>query len=231
MGMYIIEYCGLPGSGKSTLCCAIEESLTEKGFWVKNLQLIPPSYQWLKRQINKVEMLLDKNCRTIKKIYREYRRKTGINGDDYWVLRIRQNILITKQARKTGVEVATFDEGCIQFITSLFHGKEMGPLELEFAKKVIDIAYSDYDLLLLDGKLDMEENVKRIKERNREGDRFNADKAEEVKRRLLIKRNNLDKCVSLVCKDNVEEVDMYSYELCKEKVLEIVNERFFYTKR
>lgn len=231
MGMYLIEYCGLPGSGKSTLCSAIEESLTEKGFGVKNLQLIPLNYQWAERQINKIEMLLDKDCRAINSIYREYKRKTGISGDVYWVLRIRQNILITKKARREGVEVATFDEGCIQFITSLFHGKEMGPLELEFAKKVIDIAYSDYEILLIDGKLDMDENVKRIKERNREGDRFNADKVEEVKRRLLIKRNNLDKCVSLVSKDNVEEVDMYSYELCKENVIEIINKRIFYTKR
>lgn len=215
--MYIVEFCGLPGTGKSTLCKAVEKNLAGKGAKVKNLQLIPLGYEWIERQINKVEMFFDRDCRWIASLF----RKNFSDREDgrYWILRIRQNILIAKKARKSGLEVATFDEGCIQFVTSVFHGVEMKERELEFAREVFRIAYGGYDTIVFDCSLEIGENVRRIRNRNRAGDRFLADTDEEIKKRLMIKRNNIEKCVALVNKGNVQGIDMLSYDEASKKAI------------
>lgn len=215
--MYLIEFCGTPGTGKSTLCRAVEKDLRGKEMKVKNLQLIPLGYKWKERQINKVEMFLDRDCRKISSLYRKSFR--GEKENIYWVFRIRQNILIAKKAQKKGLEVATFDEGCIQFVTSVFHGIEMKEKELKFAEEVFGIAYGGYDVIHFDCTLDVDENVRRIKGRSRVGDRFLADTDEEIERRLLIKRNNIEKCVALVNKGNVKEINMLSYDVATQEAI------------
>lgn len=225
--MYIIEFCGLPGTGKSTLCKSVEKGLLGKGIKAKNLQLIPLGYAWKERQINKVEMFLDRDCRRLASLF----RKNFPDNEDgrYWILRIRQNILIAKKSRKKGLEVATFDEGCIQFVTSVFHGNEMTEKELEFAKEVFHIAYGDYDTVIFDCSLEIGENVRRIRNRNRVGDRFLADTNEEIERRLIIKRNNLEKCVALLNKGNVKRIDMLSYDLASYEAISQA-ENFIFNK-
>lgn len=215
--MYLVEFCGLPGTGKSTLCKTVERDLAGKGAKVKNLQLIPLGYAWKERQINKVEMFFDRDCRRIASLF----RKSFPDKEDgrYWILRIRQNILIAKKARKSGLEVATFDEGCIQFVTSVFHGVEMKEKELGFAKEVFRIAYGGYDTIVFNCALEMGENVRRIRNRNRAGDRFLADTDEEIERRLVIKRKNIENCVALVNKENVKEIDMLSYDMASHEVI------------
>lgn len=220
--MYIIEFCGAPGAGKSTLCLSLEDELAKKGYTVKGLEMPERKYNRIKRGLYKVAFLLDRDCRRVIFAAHKYLSAASKENKKIWISRMLFAIISAKQAEKAGIEIVTFEEGCTQYVTSIVHGVPMDENALRFARIVQETMYSNRTLMIFNCKLDIEENIARLKGRGRTGDRFSKGTEEEMRKRLELKIHNIDESVGLVDKENVHSVDIGDFFSAKKFVSSVV---------
>lgn len=189
----IIELCGLPGCGKSTLSKELlriwrgeaegETVYDREDVLKKNLAL---------RAMDRV--LFDKwsggqRKELIKIIYKNAKH------DSDWERRYVHRLLeLTEGIRRKCNENIFLDEGLIQYITSLSYVNPLMPGdELEC---LIERVFPDnIDYYVVNCEIPVEIAMKRVKQRNRKNDRYNVDIADMQKELMNVKKENI--CVLL----------------------------------
>lgn len=217
--MKIIEFTGLPGCGKSTVCDLLEEALKEQGYTVINLQKQMSGNTILEKSKRKWISFISKHSRRNKKILEEIKSWNLLETEEikYWIQRILVlNTRIHKEAKK--VDYVLLDEGFLQFITSLHHGKTM-----EDEMKVLNLLHTfceeyTHNPMVFDLTLDVEKVCDRLLQRNREGDRFVAE-GTNLKNALYLKRKNIN-FVLKSCEFNIFSIDENGKS--KEEILYII---------
>lgn len=198
--MLIIEFCGTPGCGKTTLCDAVEQELQASGYPVKNLQKrkLPVTYA------DKIGGMLERFCfrhafynRRLKKVLRSIRPYLAEDSRINWTERILEASYRIKKAEREGMRVGLFDEGCLQFITSVFHGKTVTQEVQSLITVLLEEVYKNRTLIF-DCQIDAAENYCRLVRRNRADDRFLAGDKEESLRLLKQKRDNINLVLEMV---------------------------------
>ena len=199
--MIIGEFVGAPGVGKSVICEKVMKQLTDAGYKVYK----EPS-EW--KHLERVRLMLQrlslytgkKQRKLLKEGKRLIPRLDDANRDKWFKI----TVLISKyidMAERQKVDYIIMDEGCIQAITSIDHGAEISDEVLKWAEEVLSTIYADRDVHIFNCELSMEENLRRLKGRGRGGDRFIAADDEGTIMNISVKRNNLDKVLSLTdCK-------------------------------
>lgn len=220
--MYLIEFCGAPGTGKTTVCRFLEKELKAEGLKVKNLEMPQYSYGKIKKRLVKLAFFFDKDCRRIMWAAHKYLTKADKADKKRWVGKILLAVYSAKETERNGFDVATFEEGCIQYITSAVHGVPISEESLEFAKVVVEAIYRNREEILINCKLELMENVSRLKNRNRSGDRFSCGTEEEIEARLKLKIENINKCSELLDKNKVFSVDLGNFPTAIESINRIV---------
>lgn len=224
--MYIIELYGLPGCGKTTLFKNVLRALRCDGYKVENLQEKPLRYSRLERKMCELALKLDKDSRYLRKSARKIYEKGLPDAKNYWVERIIQACYLAKRAEKQGLEIALFDEGCLQFLTSIAHEDELGESEKSFFKEVYEFLYKGRNTLIINCEIEKEESVRRMKERNRPGERFLFGTDEEILNRMRIKEENLKEASLMFPKEDVFSIKMDSRDYMTE-LEKIVKNRIY----
>lgn len=228
--MHVIEFCGAPGTGKTTVCRFLEKELRAEGLKVKNLEMPQYSYGKIKKRLVKLAFFFDKDCRRIMWAAHKYLTKADKADKKRWIGKILLAVYSAKESERNGFDVATFEEGCIQYITSAVHGVPISEESLEFAKVVQDTIYRNREKILINCKLDLEENISRLKNRNRSGDRFSCGTEEEIGDRLKLKIENINRCSELLDKNDVFSVDLGDFSAAMGLINIIVYKRLGISK-
>ena len=198
--MVIIEFCGTPGSGKTTICDEVERLLSEKGYRVRNLQkrMYPANY--LDKLMVRIKRYLFCSYSKNKRLKQALEYLTPYLPKDSlinWPERILESFYRMEKARRAGIQVGLFDEGCIQFITSVFHDKAVVS-DIEPFVAVLKEEMYRYDTLLVDCLIDEEENYQRLAERDKPDDRFLKAGEAGCKQLLERKRKNIEIVLNMI---------------------------------
>ncbi|MBR5762844.1 MAG: AAA family ATPase [Lachnospiraceae bacterium] len=206
--MNIVEFVGLPGSGKSTICKKYEYSLKKRQFLATNVQVQALMLRGVKRRLVYFAVHYYPKCRKVAAAAKKYVPNLKDKEVKAWIFRMKQIVYLLDKYEKEGLEYAVMDEGFIQFITSLCHDEAMPAPMMDFAKAVMDIVYTGRNCKFIYVETDKEEIIKRIRERNRPGDRFLSDSDEVMMGRLELKENNLLKCLELLDDSLIKKVHL-----------------------
>lgn len=225
--MILIEFCGTPGCGKTTLCDAVEEELLEKGYKVRNLQKksFPATIK------DKIQVVINRFCfryylpnRKLKKALEVIKPYLAQDSLINWVDRILETFYRIKKAEKAGVEIGVLDEGCLQFITSVFHGKTVSQDVQTLIDVLVEELYKNRSVVF-DCKIDSEENYERLVERNKPDDRFLAGTKEESICMLKQKRQNIEIVYEMVKKQHADMLIEGNVFPTKEAVLQMIYDK------
>ncbi len=167
--MILVEFTGLPGCGKTTLCDKLEDELANRDIRVCNLQKEKEiknifgrlSYSLYIRKVKKAE------CNNV--LNAEIRKMNdllGIKGTDHWEEKILEANFRCIEAEKKGEQVALFDEGCIQYIVSLLADADVDERQYNIIKEIEKTVYGSRTIII-DCILDEETSLDRINSRGR----------------------------------------------------------------
>lgn len=195
--MKIIEFCGTPGCGKSTLCDMLEERLRSEGKKVINLQKREKCDTPYKK-LKKIFRILcykayPKNVELKKSLYDLANKQNDKKTSKKWADRILEANWLIHQAEKQRVDFALFDEGPIQFLTALLgDGIEADNRVL----KSINSCLYQNDVQIYYGRIALAENISRLRNRKRHGDRFAEGTTEEIGEKLRKKKISIEQVLS-----------------------------------
>lgn len=225
--MVIIEFCGTPGCGKTTVCDRIEEELQQQGIRVQNLQKRGTPTTYTDRLKEKMERIRFRNYfpnRRLKKALEVLMNYYDRDSLIHWPDRILESFYRTKKAEKDGIEIGLFDEGCMQFITSVFHEKEI-PKEIQ---SVVDSICEELycgRALFFDCYIDLTENYERLEKRDKPKDRFLAGSREENLALLKLKRERIDTVLGMLNGYTIMRIEGTDTEQAVNSILEAIKQR------
>jgi len=225
--MLIVEFYGPPGCGKTTLCDEVEKELRASGYRVKNFQ--KPTREVL--LWDKVKGKWRRCCyrylcanRKIKAVLKTVWPYLTEESHFYWIDRILEVYYTIQQGEKSGVEIALLDEGCLQFITSVFHGKKV-PSEMQ---QLIDTLAEEFyrnRTIIYNCQIDLNENYCRLVKRSKADDRFLKEDREESYRLLNQKKENIECVLDMLACKNPHLIGQRTGFPSKDFILKMINER------
>ena len=192
--MRVIEFCGSPGCGKSTVCGMVLRDLRDRGIAAfdyneRKERSALGNLRWL---------LAPGGVRTASALWR-FGAKSAVNKRTF-VYSVKCAVVLAQLRRWGGdpaCEAVLFDEGLIQYLTTLSHGRELGTLSEDILAPLRAL-YHSADVTVIDCVLDMEENAERLNRRNEAGDRFVTGDPAEQRALLSRKRANIDAALEQV---------------------------------
>lgn len=230
--MILIEFCGTPGCGKTTICDRIEEELQQLGIPVRNLQKrgFPATYRDKLRV--KIERFRYRNYipnrrlkRALEVLLHYYDKSSLI----HWPNRILESFYRARKAEKSGTEVGLFDEGCIQFITSVFHEKEIPDEIQSVVTTITEELYRDRTFFF-DCYLELTQNYERLEGRNKPDDRFLAGNREENLALLKTKRARIDTVIGML-DQMVVRIEAGDTEMAVQEILDVIKQKYNHNRR
>ena len=213
--MMIVEFCGNPGCGKSTVCRLVLQKLRDRG-----LAACDYNERKERRKLRNLRYLLSPGrVKTAAALWR-FGAGSGVDKRTF-VYSVKCAVVLEQLQRweaDPGCGAVLFDEGLIQYVTTLFHGSRIGRLG-EHVLSVLREFYGRENVYVVDCALDAEENAVRLNRRNVAGDRFVTDDSAEQHARLALKRANIDAVLDQVRPANLIRVSSADSEQAAEAVL------------
>jgi|SRR5699024_8461497 len=192
--MNIIEFNGLPGVGKSTLCNSLINELSNKSILIADLGDIVfrnqktklDNYFYIMKVIFSIKRINFNMA--VFKFTLDYRlSKSNIV---YALRLIKLYNKLKTSMEKDEFKYIILEEGIVQYITSIPHDKLIRKNENFY--KLCDIIKKDFeDILQINCLLNVTELLKRIRNRNSLKNRFDTLPEDELKRVLKIKNENI----------------------------------------
>ena len=207
--MRVIEFCGTPGCGKTTLCDLLTDELKAKGFTANN-------YNELKGSVSKAffRYLFKKgfigSCMRLMFVMGFPNRDRIVYGIKIAVVRCQ----IDEWSKSGKTDYLLFDEGILQYITTLSHGKAI--VNLEKLPKVLKPIYECADTSVISCSVDIGTNIERLKKRGNKGDRYLIGEAEQQKANLELKDKNIQAVIAYFAPSNLIKIDTASSDALKE---------------
>lgn len=194
----IIELCGIPGAGKTTISEYIKrkiEEVSNNNVLSRNDLMNSDSIRNYTRWINKVYpyFCFEKSEAIIRSFAKQYP-----DCDRAYII----HALILAKALNTNYDSSKcymLDEGPIQFLTSIPHDKLIESNNILYELKSSSLSKSD---VIIYCKCDYDVVAERIVKRNREGDRFYFEDATKIINLLKTKDNNIKKIIDTLSNSN-----------------------------
>ena len=207
--MKVIELCGNPGSGKSTIAKKLIEQLKAEGHSVINARMPYNHYQGLLRLYikNKIAFMYRKD-KAAKKLYRqllEFTQNNRAEENDKWATKFQRLSYVYSWAHDK-CDYLIADEGPIQYLTSFYYQSLITGIPEKVKQEIVSRFYST-EYCILSVSVPIEENVRRIRNRGRANDRYIQGTAEETKRLLETKNGNVQNVISLLGLERIYSID------------------------
>ena len=225
MNKQIIEICGAPGVGKSTLVASCERELRNRGYSVRRLAKNPRPRSRVQKMVN---LLRSKGRRKLFSVYSKI-DKTCLKYFEYTAkypeaLRFSRQLLMCMMClRVFGYRNCDFlfcDEAFIQNVTSTAHNRKFTDDELDwFSTFLNENIYKAHKITVIDCHLDMEENLRRIEKRGKKGDRFNVGSKEEKTELLKVKTHNINEIIKRINYDRLIFCDTGDLDHCVQTIM------------
>ena len=191
--MKIIEFTGVAGAGKSTICDLLEKELGDQGYRVLNLHVLGAEenlfekvhrkYIWKRVKYSRIN-------RNFKHIVQRLELSSEIDLDEWIQIIEVMNYRLHKEAGK--YDYVLMDEGIIQAITALYHRMTIDNRRaIRTLLKTICKEYRD-STLIMNMNIDLNTVCDRLKNRNRADDDFLCDDEKNMKALLQQKKGNVD---------------------------------------
>ena len=213
--MMIVEFCGNPGCGKSTVCRHTLELLRERG-----IAAFDYNERKERSKLANLRWLLSPGRPAAAAALWRFGAKSGVNKRTF-VYSIKCAVVLEQLKRwrdDPGCQAVLFDEGLIQYVTTLSHAVKLGDLG-EDVTKLLREFYGSTDVYVADCVLDMKENAARLNKRGTAGDRFVSDDFEKQSAMLTLKRANIDAVLEQVRPVNLLRVSTEDSRKAAETVL------------
>ena len=209
--MIIIELCGTPGCGKTTFSEMLYKEL-KKSYRVFILHGLRKSYSnKLTGLKEKLYRSLYRKSETIDETLCNYINYIGNVYESEVLDSIRKKMLykdyIIKYCEKRGVEIMIIDEGFVQNMSSLIHEKQVDGKYVKECLQYIEKKIYRNRLLLIHCYIDVDEDIKRLKLRNSQGDRYLIGDNIEIKKRLVNNENNISQLVAFLASEKITHID------------------------
>ena len=196
--MVIVEMIGCPGIGKSVVSNIVRNKILNAG-----CKVYSPPKKW--NRMRRLQTKIEECCVYFNPTYRKLWKKGKVSVPELenqlaiqWFMILFNTIINIDKAEREGMELILLDEGCVQQMSSITHGKDISNELLTWAEEVYSYVFNGRKVIFIWGELSMEENIRRLRKRNRPGDRFVAETDGEIIGRLELKKRNLEKLVQLV---------------------------------
>lgn len=178
----IVELCGLPGAGKSTLADDIS-----KRIMVKNrtslLQLDHTlKYKWKVIKFTGRDSVLTEDEKNLYRFSREY-----TNYDSKYIYRLLNIYRAIKKHNKN--DIFLLEEGPIQYLSSIAYDTNL--VEAASLNQAINIMTAHESVVIV-CECPMDIIVNRIQDRKKKGDRYNFDDTIKMKELLQFKKENIN---------------------------------------
>lgn len=226
--MIIIEFCGAPGVGKTSQSKALLKYFTEKEYTaIDYMMWYFSDTSILGRVTRKMRNILKYFTREAFRIYVVCLKNRCLwdnPNKKYWIARILEAYLCIRSCKRKNFDILIFDEGVIQYITSIFHEKNIKMDDLNSAKILLQNNICD-EKLIINCLLDFEENVNRLIERHRSGDRFIGENDSQIKRMLDLKIDNINKVLALADSNKIFSVNVSHFDNAQQLIREYVSNR------
>ena len=189
--MIVIEFAGNPGTGKSTICSRVLEKFRAEGADAESIFRNELEFSAIKRKMFAMSYRSASCNKELKKKAKEFLKDYPGALPRRWSLEILKTCYKLDRIGGAKDKMVFMEEGPTQFLTSIVHMSELGENATDLIREINRTIYNS-DVLLFDIVVSEEETVKRIRERNRQTERFVSDDADEVGKMLSVKRRNLD---------------------------------------
>lgn len=214
--MTIIEFSGTPGCGKSTLCARLLEKLVE------DEKCCAFDYNEIKNK-NKIYnlkyVLMKKNLKLIYSILK-YGLKNNKNHRTI-IYSIKCAVIIDQirqWSEEKNIDYLLFDEGILQYITTLSHGIKID-YSIDLINDVLCEFYANKNVFVINCRLNINENMRRLKLRNRENDRFLIKNDLELQDALALKKYNIEKVVADLSPINQMNINAEDTDIALEMII------------
>lgn len=223
--MLLVEFCGVPGCGKSTLCNEIQEYFESQGYKIENLRL-RNSHTTFLGKIKKIVYII--KLRTVALFYPvrtlayKYGRSFNNKSAMFWSKRLVEGVYRINKA-KGKIDIGFFDEGFVQYITSICYGYQLNSDSYNLISYLDSEIYrTPNNAIIFHCDLDQEENLRRLKERNRV-DRYFSGTDSEIKKKLARKDMDLAKVCNTLNKARIININMLDKDNSKAIIIEHIS--------
>lgn len=216
--MKIIEFCGNPGVGKSTLVTALTKEMRHRG--IRTICYIPGTKAGLDYCLL-VSKLVYKyyETRFSKKVYHnvQYKEYNDSLSKYLHVDSLRWAVLcllfFIEQLTDKNIEYLFIDEGFIQRTTSFVYDRNFNKDELDFFTSFFNsCVYDKYDTHIAYCSVNQEQNVERIQNREKPC-LYKSVEENEMRKKLYIRDSNIKSLINNVKHKGVIDIQTDSYNI------------------
>lgn len=199
--MYIIEFNGLPGCGKSTLCDEIISDFNEKNIISLRDVINYNSSNSTKNFINLMKILFNYKLILFNLAVLKFSLSYGFDFNRliFAARLIKLNGNLYYYSKKNPNLIAILDEGYIQYITSIPHTIELNISD--DLKKMIKYIRSKHSFKFIHCEIDEETNYLRLFNRDNVARRFDSLSESELSETLMMKYRNIHTIRFLIDKE------------------------------
>lgn len=215
--MKIIEFCGNPGVGKSTLVTALAKEMRHRG--MKTICYIPGTkdgldyYLWVSKLIYKYyEIRFSKNYNEAQYIeYNDSLSKYQDNNPLRWGML--SLIFFVEQLADKNIEYLLIDEGFISRTVTGIYDRDIKKEELDYFTSFFNSCiYGKYDVHIAYCSVNQNLNVERIQKREKTC-LCKFDEENEMRKKLYIRDSNIKSLINGVRHKGVIDIQTESYNI------------------
>lgn len=230
--MKVIEFCGNPGVGKSTLIVALTKEMRRRG--IKTICYIPGTkagldyclleskfiYKYYENRFSK-----NSNYKVQYKEYCDFASKYPYGDSLCWV--VMALIFFIEQLSDKNIEYLLIDEGFIHRTTLCMYvyNKYFNKEELDcFASFYNSYIYEKHDIHIAYCSVDQKQNIERIQKREKYC-LYKFDDENEMGKKLYIRDSNIKSLINSVKHKSVINIQTDSYNISDvcDKILLVTN--------
>ena len=194
--MMIVEFAGLPGGGKTTVCSLVLDKLKAAGISAANIHKSEKNLSTLQRKLYSFRSVHAPFLRDLRKEVVKYcSRYNGENNAQRPGNFMLKAVYKLRQPEIRALDCVVMDEGPTQYLTAIPHKSPLAGDADALVRKLNEEFYSE-PVLLFEIQSGVDAAMERIRARGHSQDRFYSEDEGELRDMLLAKGKNLDNAMS-----------------------------------
>ncbi len=189
--MFVVEFVGCPGAGKSALCKSVMNEFSKRGYAVSNIHRSECRDGRLTRLAIRAGSFFSGNIRGLRRVLS---KKEAFFQDPMarvWANDILKAAYKLESRSVENLDFAFFEEGPAQYVTSIAHDILLTESAEPLMKEMNEVIYS-HETLMIHVTAEMDELIRRIRHRERKTDRFLLENDSKIQKLLEIKEQNIE---------------------------------------